>query len=90
MSKENQLYIVSNNDTNSSLIPLCLDQSSLERLLHPAASQCHFEWQHQRVLLALMCQGQHSVALRYFHVTKPPISSTSQAKLCLSVLLHNR
>lgn len=65
-------------------------QSSFERLLHPAASQCHFEWQHERVLQALMCQGQHSVALRYFHVTKPPISSTSQAKLCLSVLLHNR
>ncbi|KAM9366695.1 protein ELYS [Symphorus nematophorus] len=65
-------------------------QSSFELLLHPAASQCHLEWQHERVLQALMCQGQHSVALRYFHVTKPPISSTSQAKLCLSVLLHNR
>ncbi|XP_049454990.1 protein ELYS isoform X2 [Epinephelus fuscoguttatus] len=65
-------------------------QSSFELLLHPAASQCQFEWQHERVLQALMCQGQHSVALRYFHVTKPPISSTSQAKLCMSVLLHNR
>ncbi|XP_068586372.1 protein ELYS isoform X2 [Cebidichthys violaceus] len=65
-------------------------QSSFELLLHPAASQCQFEWQHERVLQALMCQDQHSVALRYFHVTKPPISSTSQAKLCLSVLLHNR
>ncbi|XP_018522322.1 protein ELYS isoform X3 [Lates calcarifer] len=65
-------------------------QSSFELLLHPAASQCQFEWQHERVLQALMCQGQHTVALRYFHVTKPPISSTSQAKLCLSVLLHNR
>ncbi|XP_076011542.1 uncharacterized protein ahctf1 isoform X2 [Genypterus blacodes] len=65
-------------------------QSSLELLLHPAASQCRFEWQHERVLQALMCQGQHSGALRYFHTTKPPISSTHQAKLCLSVLLHNR
>ncbi|KAM9409274.1 uncharacterized protein ahctf1 [Pholidichthys leucotaenia] len=65
-------------------------QSSFELLLHPAASQCHFEWQHERVLQALMCQGQQSVALRYFHVTKPLISTTSQAKLCLSVLLHNR
>uniref|UniRef100_A0A7N8XYA1 AT hook containing transcription factor 1 n=1 Tax=Mastacembelus armatus TaxID=205130 RepID=A0A7N8XYA1_9TELE len=65
-------------------------QSSFELLLHPAASQCQFEWQHERVLQALMCQGQHSVALRYFHITKPPISSTSKAKLCLSVLLHNR
>uniref|UniRef100_A0A8C2YXZ5 AT hook containing transcription factor 1 n=1 Tax=Cyclopterus lumpus TaxID=8103 RepID=A0A8C2YXZ5_CYCLU len=65
-------------------------QSSFELLLHPATSRCQFDWQHERVLQALMCQGQHSVALRYFHVTKPPISSTSKAKLCLSVLLHNR
>uniref|UniRef100_A0A8C5GNV9 AT hook containing transcription factor 1 n=1 Tax=Gouania willdenowi TaxID=441366 RepID=A0A8C5GNV9_GOUWI len=65
-------------------------QSSFEILLHPAASQCHFEWQHERVLHALMCQGQQSVALRYFHLTNPPITTTSQAKLCLSVLLHNR
>ncbi|XP_011607981.2 protein ELYS isoform X2 [Takifugu rubripes] len=65
-------------------------QSSFELLLHPAASQCQFEWQHERVLQALMCQGQHSLALRYFHITKPPISSTSQAKLSLSVLLQNR
>uniref|UniRef100_A0A3Q3BB42 AT hook containing transcription factor 1 n=1 Tax=Kryptolebias marmoratus TaxID=37003 RepID=A0A3Q3BB42_KRYMA len=65
-------------------------QSSFELLLHPAAFQFYFEWQHERVLQALMCQGQQSVALRYFHVTKPPITSTSQAKLCLSVLLYNR
>ncbi|XP_047187355.1 protein ELYS isoform X2 [Scophthalmus maximus] len=65
-------------------------QSSFELLLHPAASQCQFDWQHERVLNALMCQDQHAIALRYFHVTKPLISSTSQAKLCLSVLLHNR
>ncbi|MEQ2164623.1 hypothetical protein GOODEAATRI_008529, partial [Goodea atripinnis] len=65
-------------------------QSSFDLLLHPAASQFHFKWQHERVLQALMCQGQQSVALRYFHVTKPLITSTTQAKLCLSVLLHNR
>lgn len=65
-------------------------QSAFELLLHPAASPCQFEWQHERILQALMCQGQHTEALRYFHVTKPPIASTSQAKLCLSVLLHNR
>ncbi|KAG7274274.1 hypothetical protein CRUP_037201, partial [Coryphaenoides rupestris] len=64
--------------------------SSVELLLHPTTSQCHFSWQHDRVLQALMCQGQHNVALRYLHATKPPLSSTSQAKLCLSVLLHNR
>uniref|UniRef100_A0A8C7XZS2 AT hook containing transcription factor 1 n=1 Tax=Oryzias sinensis TaxID=183150 RepID=A0A8C7XZS2_9TELE len=56
-------------------------QSSFELLLHPAASRFHFEWQHERILQALMSQEQHSVALRYFHVTKPPISSTSQLVL---------
>uniref|UniRef100_A0AAV2LNI0 PWWP domain-containing protein n=1 Tax=Knipowitschia caucasica TaxID=637954 RepID=A0AAV2LNI0_KNICA len=65
-------------------------QSAFELLLHPAASQCPFVWQHERVLQALMCQGQHAEALRYFHVTKPIMVSTSQAKLCLLVLLHNR
>ncbi|XP_077419574.1 protein ELYS-like isoform X2 [Vanacampus margaritifer] len=64
-------------------------EGSFEPLLNPAASNCHFEWQHERVLQALMCQGQHSVALRYFHVTKPSISSISQARVCLAVLLHN-
>ncbi|KAK7913347.1 hypothetical protein WMY93_013558 [Mugilogobius chulae] len=65
-------------------------QSAFELLLHPAASQCQFEWQHERVLQVLMCQGQHAEALRYLHVIKPAIASTSQAKLCLSVLLHNK
>ncbi|XP_061621827.1 protein ELYS isoform X4 [Phyllopteryx taeniolatus] len=65
-------------------------QGSFELLLNPSASQCHFDWQHERILQALMCQGQHSLALRYFYVTKPPISSISQARLCLAVLLHNR
>lgn len=71
-------------------VSVCPRQSSFELLLHPAASQFYFEWQHERVLQALMCQGHQSVALQYFHVTKPPVTSTSQAKLCLSVLLHNR
>ncbi|XP_038823070.1 protein ELYS-like [Salvelinus namaycush] len=65
-------------------------QNSLELLLHPATSPSLWVWQHGRVLQALMCQGQHGVALRYLHVMKPPLSSTAQAQLCLSVLLHNR
>uniref|UniRef100_A0A3B4CJP4 AT hook containing transcription factor 1 n=1 Tax=Pygocentrus nattereri TaxID=42514 RepID=A0A3B4CJP4_PYGNA len=65
-------------------------ENSLELLLHPATSHSLWAWQHGRVLHALMCQGKHSIALRYLHVMKPPLSSTSQAKLCLSVLLHNR
>uniref|UniRef100_A0A8C6L7U7 AT hook containing transcription factor 1 n=1 Tax=Nothobranchius furzeri TaxID=105023 RepID=A0A8C6L7U7_NOTFU len=51
-----------------------LDHHDHQLLLHPAASQFYFEWQHERVLQALMCQGQQSVALRYFHVTNPPAS----------------
>uniref|UniRef100_A0A6Q2YU14 AT hook containing transcription factor 1 n=1 Tax=Esox lucius TaxID=8010 RepID=A0A6Q2YU14_ESOLU len=65
-------------------------QNSLELLLHPTTSHSPFSWQHGRVLQALMCQGQHALALRYLHVVKPPFSSTAQAKLCLSVMLHNR
>ncbi|XP_072545033.1 protein ELYS isoform X2 [Salminus brasiliensis] len=65
-------------------------ENSLELLLHPATSHSVWAWQHGRVLQALMCQGKHSIALRYLHVMKPSMSSTSQAKLCLSVLLHNR
>ncbi|XP_041703782.2 protein ELYS [Coregonus clupeaformis] len=65
-------------------------QNSLELLLHPTASPSLWGWQHGRVLHALMCQGQHGIALRYLHVMKPPLSSTAQAQLCLSVLLHNR
>ncbi|KAG9344770.1 hypothetical protein JZ751_010457, partial [Albula glossodonta] len=65
-------------------------ENSLELLLHPATSRSLWSWQHGRVLQALMCQGQHAVALRYLHTMRPPMSSTTQIKLCLSVLLHNR
>ncbi|KAJ7988971.1 hypothetical protein DPEC_G00314720 [Dallia pectoralis] len=65
-------------------------QNSLELLLHPTTSHSPFSWQHSRVLQALMCQRQHTLALRYLHVMKPPLSSTAQTKLSLSVLLHNR
>uniref|UniRef100_A0A4W5M1R6 AT hook containing transcription factor 1 n=1 Tax=Hucho hucho TaxID=62062 RepID=A0A4W5M1R6_9TELE len=65
-------------------------QNSLEMLLHPTTSPSLWGWQHDRILQALMCQGKHGIALRYLHVTKPPLSSTAQAQLCLAVLLHNR
>ncbi|KAI7804283.1 protein ELYS [Triplophysa rosa] len=65
-------------------------ESSLELLLHPATSHSLWSWQHERVLQALMCQQKHNIALRYLHVMKPPLSSTNQAKLSLSVLLYNR
>ncbi|XP_030630795.1 protein ELYS [Chanos chanos] len=65
-------------------------ENSIELLLHPATSHSMWSWLHGRILQALMCQGQHSIALRYLHVMKPPMSTANQAKLCLSVLLHNR
>ncbi|XP_051579625.1 protein ELYS-like isoform X2 [Myxocyprinus asiaticus] len=65
-------------------------ERSLELLLHPATSHSLWSWQHNRVLQALMCQQKHSIALRYLHVMKPPLCTTNEAKLCLSVLLHNR
>ncbi|XP_048830493.1 protein ELYS isoform X2 [Brienomyrus brachyistius] len=65
-------------------------ENSLELLLHPSTSRSLWAWQHERVLQALMCQGQHGVALRYLHTVKPHMASASQLKLCLAVLLHNR
>ncbi|XP_052009121.1 protein ELYS-like [Xyrauchen texanus] len=65
-------------------------ERSLELLLHPATSHSLWSWQHERVLQALMCQQKQSIALRYLHVMKPPLCTTNQAKLCLSVLLCNR
>ncbi|XP_073715062.1 protein ELYS [Misgurnus anguillicaudatus] len=65
-------------------------ERSLELLLHPATSHSLWSWQHERVLQALMCQQKHTLALRYLHAMKPPLCTTSQAKLSLSVLLHNR
>ncbi|XP_037104150.1 protein ELYS [Syngnathus acus] len=65
-------------------------QRSFEVLLNPNTSRCQFEWLHERVLQALMCEGQHSMAVRYFNATKPPVCSISQARLYLAVLLHNK
>nr|XP_023694527.1 protein ELYS [Paramormyrops kingsleyae]XP_023694528.1 protein ELYS [Paramormyrops kingsleyae] len=65
-------------------------ENSLELLLHPSTSRSLWPWQHERILQALMCQGQHSVALRYLHTVKPHLASAGQLKLCLAVLLHNR
>lgn len=86
------LAMVCVSSTLSHVLSFCLSsfQNSLELLLHPATSHSLWSWQHGRVLEAFMCQGQHAIALRYLHVMKPSLSTTREAKLCLSVLLHNR
>ncbi|XP_053722529.1 protein ELYS isoform X2 [Synchiropus splendidus] len=66
------------------------NQRAFQVLLHPAVSKCQFEWQHERVLRVLMCRRQRSLALRYLQAAKPSVSTCAQAKLYLSVLLHNR
>ncbi|KAF7703994.1 protein ELYS [Silurus meridionalis] len=65
-------------------------ENSLDLLLHPSVSPCVWAWQHSRVLHALMIQNKHSTALRYLHMMKPSVTSSSLTKLCVSVLLHNR
>ncbi|KAL4623864.1 protein ELYS [Arapaima gigas] len=65
-------------------------ENSLELLLHPSTSRSLWAWQHERVLQALMCQGQHAAALRYLHTVKPHMTTIGQVKLCLTVLLYNR
>ncbi|KAM6360714.1 protein ELYS-like [Pluvialis apricaria] len=63
--------------------------NSLALLFHPATIQT-ISWQHKRVIQSLMCQGEHRQALRYIQMMKPSMSSSSEARLFLTVLLSNR
>ncbi|KAK2531564.1 hypothetical protein Q9233_005816 [Columba guinea] len=63
--------------------------SALALLFHPATIKS-VSWQHMRVLQSLMCQGEHRRALRYIQMMKPPVSSSSEVRLFLTVLLSNR
>ncbi|XP_064411862.1 protein ELYS isoform X2 [Latimeria chalumnae] len=65
-------------------------ENSLDLILHPATSQSMQSWQHSRIIQALMCQGEHKQALRYIQMMKPVMSSNSEVKLYLTVLLYNR
>ncbi|XP_065487674.1 protein ELYS-like isoform X1 [Caloenas nicobarica] len=64
-------------------------ESALALLFHPATIKT-VSWQHMRVLQSLMCQGEHRRALRYIQMMKPPVSSSSEVRLFLTVLLSNR
>nr|XP_021151863.1 protein ELYS-like [Columba livia] len=64
-------------------------KSALALLFHPATIKS-VSWQHMRVLQSLMCQGEHRRALRYIQMMKPPVSSSSEVRLFLTVLLSNR
>ncbi|XP_065690157.2 protein ELYS-like [Patagioenas fasciata] len=64
-------------------------ESALALLFHPATIKS-VSWQHVRVLQSLMCQGEHRQALRYIQMMKPPVSSSSEVRLFLTVLLSNR
>ncbi|XP_015478602.1 protein ELYS isoform X2 [Parus major] len=43
-----------------------------------------------RIIQSLMCQGEHRRALRYIQMMKPSMSSSSEVRLFLTVLLSNR
>ncbi|XP_053566985.1 protein ELYS isoform X2 [Bombina bombina] len=64
-------------------------QNSVDCILHPAASR-EMAWQHNQVIETLMCQGDHRQALRYIQVMKPPLSTSKEVKLHITVLLANR
>ncbi|XP_017595377.1 PREDICTED: protein ELYS-like [Corvus brachyrhynchos] len=72
-------------------IHLCsqLLQNSLALLFHPATIKT-VSWQHMRIIQSLMCQGEHRRALRYIQMMKPSMSSSSEVRLFLTVLLSNR
>ncbi|XP_069786975.1 protein ELYS isoform X2 [Narcine bancroftii] len=65
-------------------------ENGLDRILHPATSRSLSSWQHVRIIQALMCQGEYRKALRYVQAMKPTMSSSSEVKLHLTVLLFNR
>ncbi|XP_051868119.1 protein ELYS isoform X2 [Pristis pectinata] len=65
-------------------------ENGLDRILHPATSRSLSPWQHVRIIQALMCQGEYRKALRYMQAMKPSMSSSSEVKLHLTVLLFNR
>ncbi|XP_009463157.1 PREDICTED: protein ELYS, partial [Nipponia nippon] len=64
-------------------------ESSLALLFHPATIKT-VSWQHTRIIQSLMCQGEHRRALRYIQMMKPSMSSSSEVRLFLTVLLSNR
>ncbi|XP_065536193.1 protein ELYS-like [Lathamus discolor] len=64
-------------------------ENSLALLFHPATIKT-VSWQHRRIIQALMSQGEHRRALRYLQMMKPSMSSSSDVRLFLTVLLSNR
>ncbi|XP_051639261.1 protein ELYS-like isoform X2 [Manacus candei] len=64
-------------------------EDSLALLFHPATIKT-VPWQHRRIIQSLMCQGEHRRALRYIQMMKPSMSSSSEVRLFLTVLLSNR
>uniref|UniRef100_A0A8C5T0V1 ELYS protein n=1 Tax=Malurus cyaneus samueli TaxID=2593467 RepID=A0A8C5T0V1_9PASS len=64
-------------------------ENSLALLFHPATIKT-VSWQHMRIIQSLMCQGEHRRALRYIQMMKPSMSSSSEVRLLLTVLLSNR
>ncbi|NXN94505.1 ELYS protein, partial [Rhinopomastus cyanomelas] len=64
-------------------------ENSLALLFHPATIKT-VSWQHMRIIQALMCQGEHRRALRYIQMMRPSLSSSSEVRLFLTVLLSNR
>ncbi|NXX47548.1 ELYS protein, partial [Tricholaema leucomelas] len=64
-------------------------ENSLALLFHPATIKT-VSWQHMRIIQSLMCQGEHRRALRYMQMMRPSVSSSSEVRLFLTVLLSNR
>lgn len=65
-------------------------KNSLDGILHPATCRSLLTLHHTRIINALMCQGEYQQALRYIQMMKPPLTSSSEVTLHLTVLLYNR
>ena len=53
------------------------------------ASLVHIFCNNRAVLTALLAQGQHTLALKYTRIRRPPILEEKDVQLQISVLLQN-
>ena len=65
-------------------------EDSVAIMLDPLLSEDDLTPDHHRaVLISLLSQGQHSLALKYTRIRRPPVMSSDDISLHISVLLSN-
>ena len=70
-------------------ILLHIIQEAMYFLLDPMIRSELSQWQHTRIIKALLYQGHHKMALKYMRIKKPAMLTAEDVKLRLTVLLAN-